>query len=134
VLFLGLAPVTLHAAAAQPPSSLVARRSYVPTETTVWFDAPARHFTESCPLGNGALGAMIFGGVDEERIVLNESGMWSGSREQADRPDGADHLPEIRRLLLEGKNVEAEDLVNKSFTCLGKGTGFGVGSKVPFGC
>ena len=41
-------------------------------ETTIWFAAPAKDFTESLPLGNGRLGAMMFGGVDEERIVLNE--------------------------------------------------------------
>ena len=62
---------------------------------------------------------MVFGGVDEERIVLNESSVWSGSREDADRPDAHQALPEIRRLLLEGKNVEAEQLVNANFTCQG---------------
>jgi len=113
-----------------PPCVLVA----TPADTVLWFDAPATHFTESCPIGNGRLGAMIFGGIEEERIVLNENGVWSGSRQEADRPDGATSLPEIRRLLLEGKNVEAEELVNKTFTCLGKGTGFGSGANVPFGC
>jgi hypothetical protein len=53
----------------------------VPSETTIWFDKPATDFTESSPLGNGRLGAMMFGGVDEERIVLNESSVWSGSRQ-----------------------------------------------------
>src|SRR5580765_7892183 len=86
-------------------------------ETTIWLDAPAKHFTESSPLGNGRLGAMMFGGVDEERIVLNESSVWSGSRQDADRPGAARVLPEIRRLLLAGKNAEAEALVNASFTC-----------------
>ena len=47
--------------------------------TTLLFDTPARTFHESLPLGNGRVGAMVFGGVDEERIVLNESSMWSGS-------------------------------------------------------
>jgi len=94
-----------------------------PSETTIWFDAPAKNFTESCPMGNGRLGAMLFGGVDEERIVLNESSMWSGSHQDADRPDAYKVLPEIRRLLLEGKNVEAETLVNAHFTCKGPGSG-----------
>ena len=76
-------------------------------------------------MGNGRLGAMMFGGVDEERIVLNESSMWSGSRQDADRPDAYKVLPEIRRLLLEGKNVEAEALVNAHFTCKGPGSGGG---------
>ena len=92
---------------------------------TLWFDKPATSFHQSLPLGNGRIGAMVFGGVDEERIVLNESSVWSGSREDADRPDAHKVLPEIRRLLLEGKNVEAEQLVNANFTCQGEGSGHG---------
>jgi alpha-L-fucosidase 2 len=91
-------------------------------ETSIWFSAPAKDFTESSPMGNGRLGAMMFGGVDEERIVLNESSVWSGSRQDADRPDAYKVLPEIRRLLLEGKNPEAEALVNANFTCKGPGS------------
>lgn len=94
-------------------------------ETTVWFDAPAKNFTESAPLGNGRLGAMMFGDVAEERIVLNESSVWSGSRQNADRPEAYKALPEIRRLLLAGKNTEAEALVNANFTCQGPGSGGG---------
>lgn len=102
-------------------------------ETTIWLDAPAKQFTESSPLGNGRLGAMLFGGVTEERIVLNESGMWSGSPQEADRTDAAAALPEIRRLLLEGKNAEAEKLVNERFTSAGRGSGNGSGANVPYG-
>ncbi|HTA29703.1 MAG TPA: glycoside hydrolase family 95 protein [Candidatus Cybelea sp.] len=95
----------------------------IPSETTIWFDKPAENFTESSPLGNGRLGAMMFGGVDDERIVLNESSVWSGSRQDADRPDAYKVLPEIQKLLLEGKNPEAEALVNANFTCQGPGSG-----------
>ncbi len=102
-------------------------------ERLIRFDAPAQHFTQSCPLGNGRLGAMIFGGIADETIVLNESGMWSGSPQDADRPDAAKALPEIRRLLLEGKNAEAEKLVSENFTCAGAGSGHGNGSSVPYG-
>jgi alpha-L-fucosidase 2 len=105
-----------------------------PLSSSIWFDAPATHFTRSLPLGNGRIGAMIFGGVATERIVLNESSMWSGSRQDADRPDAHAALPEIRQLLLEGKNVEAEALVNRHFTCQGPGSGHGSGANVPFGC
>ncbi|MBL0158605.1 MAG: glycoside hydrolase family 95 protein [Bryobacterales bacterium] len=98
------------------------------------FTTPATRFTESLPLGNGRLGAMIFGGVDHERIILNESSMWSGSRQNADREGAAQHLPEIRSLLLAGKNAEAERLVNQHFICAGKGSGNGSGKEVPFGC
>ncbi len=96
--------------------------------------SPGEHLFESITLGNGRLGAALYGGVAEERIVLNESGMWSGSPQEADRPDAHKALPEIRRLLLEGKNHEAEALVDANFSCLGEGSGKGVGSKVPYGC
>ncbi|MEJ0091691.1 MAG: glycoside hydrolase family 95 protein [Limisphaerales bacterium] len=104
---------------------LAADSSAASPETTIWFDAPAKAFTESSPMGNGRLGAMMFGGVNDERIVLNESSVWSGSRQDADRPDAYKVLPEIRRLLLEGKNTEAEALVNANFTCKGPGSGGG---------
>src|SRR2546421_1705587 len=94
-----------------------------PPETTIWFDAAAKEFTESSPMGNGRLGAMMFGGVDSERIVLNESSVWSGSRQDADRADAYKVLPTIQKLLLEGKNPEAEALVNANFTCTGPGSG-----------
>lgn len=110
-------------------SLLAADQQAIPASTTIWFDKPAKDFTESSPLGNGRLGAMMFGGVDEERIVLNESSMWSGSRQDADRPDAYKVLPEIRNLLLQGKNPEAEALVNANFTCKGPGS-----SGAQYGC
>jgi alpha-L-fucosidase 2 len=103
------------------------------SETTIWFDAPATNFTESTPLGNGRLGAMMFGGVDDERIVLNESSVWSGSRQDADRPSAYKVLPEIRKLLLEGRNSEADAFVNTNFTCKGPGSSGGSGDS-QYGC
>ena len=102
-------------------------------DLVMWFDTPARQFTQSLPLGNGRLGAMVFGGVDEERVILNESSLWSGSPQDADRPDAARHLPEIRRLLIEGKNVEAEKLVYAHFTCRGPGSARGQGKDAQYG-
>ncbi len=102
-------------------------------ERVIRLDTPAEHFTESSPLGNGRLGAMIFGGVAEERVVLNESGMWSGSPQDADRPEAAEALPEIRRLLLAGRNVEAEKIMNERFTCRGAGSGRGRAANLPYG-
>jgi len=112
--------------------SLVAGAN-APLDLLLWFDTPAKVFTQSLPLGNGRLGAMIFGGVAEERVVLNESSLWSGSKQDADRPDAAKYLPEIRRLLLEGKNAEAEKLVYEHFTCLGPGSGRARGKDVQYG-
>lgn len=112
---------------------LVANISRADTHS-YWFDKPAQHFTESLPLGNGRLGAMIFGGIEEETIVLNESGMWSGSPQEADRPDAYQSLPEIRRLLFAGKNKAAEELMNESFICAGTGSGLGGSANLPYGC
>src|SRR5258708_2856743 len=109
-----------------------AEENFAP-ETTIWFDGPAKNFTESSPMGNGRLGAMMFGGVNEGRIVLNESSVWSGSRQDADRPEAYKVLPEIRKLLLEGKNPEAEALVNANFICKGPGSSGGTG-KGQYGC
>jgi alpha-L-fucosidase 2 len=71
---------------------------------------------------------MVFGGVSQEQLILYESSMWSGSREDADREDAYQHL------LLEGKNKQAEDIFSQHFTCQGAGSGHAHGSKVPFGC
>ena len=88
----------------------------------VRFSAPARAFEEAAPTGNGRLGATMYGGIENERIDLNESSMWSGSRHNADRKGAASNLPEIRRLLLAGDNVAAEALVNKTFTSADPGS------------
>src|SRR5436853_669440 len=87
----------------------------------LWYEQPASHFSQSLPLGNGRLGAMVFGGIDQEKIVLNEISLWSGSPQDADRPEAYQHLPEIQRLLKEGKNIEAQELVMRYFTCRGAG-------------
>jgi len=100
----------------------------------LWYDSPARHFTQSLVLGNGRLGMMVFGGIERDRIVLNEESVWSGSPADDNHPDAYKQLPRIRRLLQEGKNDEAERLVNQIFTCKGKGSGHGRGANVPFGC
>src|SRR2546423_10683813 len=100
---------------AAEPSSLI-------SETRIWFDAQASNFTESTPLGNGRLGAMMFGGVDEERIVLNENSVWSGSRQDADRPEAYKQLPAIQKLLLEGENSQAEAFVTAQLVCKGPGS------------
>ncbi len=126
VVFVSLLSLSLAACRATP--------ALPPEARYVWLDTPGTQLFESTPLGNGRLGAALYGGIVNERIVLNENGMWSGSPQEADRPDAHKALPEIRRLLLEGKNAEAEALVNANFTCAGAGSGRGVGANVPFGC
>ncbi|MBK6798483.1 MAG: glycoside hydrolase family 95 protein [Acidobacteria bacterium] len=99
----------------------------------LWYRQPAAEWNEALPVGNGRLGAMVMGGVTEEQIVLNDITLWSGGRQDADSPEAAKYLPEIRRLLLEGKNKEAEDLTIKYFVCLGKGSGRAKGADLPYG-
>ncbi|MHC4398956.1 MAG: glycoside hydrolase family 95 protein [Planctomycetota bacterium] len=100
---------------------------------TVWYEKPAERFHQGLPLGNGRLGMMVYGGVAQERIVLSEESLWSGSPVEHDRPEAHKHLPQIRRLLLEGKNVEAEGLVNEHFVGTGTGTSGRAGHE-PYGC
>jgi alpha-L-fucosidase 2 len=90
---------------------------------TIWSEKPATKFFESSVLGNGRIGAMVFGGVGHERVVLNESTMWSGSPQDADREDAHQYLPEIRWLLLAGDNAAAQDLLFEHFVCKGGGSG-----------
>ncbi len=86
------------------------------------------------PLGNGRLGLMPDGGIMTETIVLNEITLWSGGPQDANNYNASKHLPQIRKLLLQGKNDEAEALINREFVCTGKGSGRGLGANVPFGC
>jgi len=85
------------------------------TSTTVWFDAPGRTFHESCPVGNGRLGAMDIGGVDSERIVLNESSVWSGGPYEANRQDAFKCLPAVRANMFAGDLDAAGGLLSSQF-------------------
>ena len=74
---------------------------------SVWFVSPAKSFHESCPLGNGRLGTMDFGGVGSQRIVLNESSLWSGGPYDGNSYDAYKCLPEVREKLFAGDISEA---------------------------
>jgi alpha-L-fucosidase 2 len=93
----------------------------------------SRAWVQALPVGNGRLGGMVFGGVAEERIQLNEESLWSGSSQDADNPDALRHLPEIRRLLVDGNYAEAQKLTYEHLACKGAGTGGGNGAQVPYG-
>jgi alpha-L-fucosidase 2 len=102
-------------------------------DTTLWYQKPAANWNEALPVGNGRLGGMIFGGIHRERIQLNEDSLWSGAPQDADNPKALEALPEIRRLLFEGKYAEAERLANRTLICAGPGSGRGRGAKVAYG-
>lgn len=101
---------------------------------TLHYNSPAKVWEATLPLGNGRLGMMPNGGIEEEKIVLNDITMWSGSREDAIDKNAIDYLPQIRSLLLQGKNIEAQNLMYKHFKCKGKGSAFGRGKDAPYGC
>ena len=80
----------------------------------LWYDRPARLWVEALPLGNGALGAMVYGGVAQEEIQLNEETVWGGSPHNNLNPAAARALPAVRQLLFEGRNAEAQALCGRA--------------------
>jgi alpha-L-fucosidase 2 len=76
----------------------------------IWFQKPTTNWNEALPVGNGRLGAMVFGGVAEERVQLNEDSLWDGFLRDTTNPKAALALPKVRQLLFEGRNAEATDI------------------------
>ena len=79
----------------------------------LWYDKPADNWNEALPVGNGSLGAMIFGGVEHERIQLNEQSIWSGGNEDFVNPNAKKSLPEVRDLLFQGEYAKARVLAQR---------------------
>jgi alpha-L-fucosidase 2 len=82
--------------------------------TVLWYAEPAAKWAEALPVGNGRLGAMVFGFTDTERIQLNEQTIWTGGPYDPTLPGGPKALPEIRKLVFAGKFFEAEALFAKN--------------------
>jgi alpha-L-fucosidase 2 len=78
---------------------------------SLWYRQPATEWVEALPIGNGRLGAMVFGGADEERLQLNEDTFWSGGPYDPSSPEALEALPEARRLILEGDYATAQALI-----------------------
>lgn len=76
----------------------------------LWYRHPAQKWGDALPVGNGRLGAMVFGGIAEERIQLNEDTVWNGKKRDRINREALNALPEVRRLLSEGKPRDAETL------------------------
>lgn len=102
-------------------------------EYKLWYTTPANLWEETLPLGNGRLGAMPDGGVFRENITLNDITMWSGGFDDTRNPEAMKYLPDIRQLLKEGKNDEAQKLMYRYFACGGKGSNSGDGADAPYG-
>lgn len=83
---------------------------------SLWFDSPGASFLESSVVGNGRLGAMDLGGVEKQRIVLNESTLWSGGPYEANRADAHKCLPEVQRLMFAGEISKVEHILSGGFS------------------
>lgn len=79
-------------------------------DPVLWYQHPAQKWGDALPIGNGRLGGMVFGGIAKERIQLNEDTIWNGKKRDRVNPEALKALPEVRRLLFEGKPGEAEAL------------------------
>lgn len=83
------------------------------SDSLLWYREPAHEWVEALPLGNGRLGAMVFGGVAEERLELNEDTLWAGGPNDPASPRARVALPEARRLIAAGEYAAAEALVDR---------------------
>lgn len=84
-------------------------------ELKLWYNKPATKWTEALPIGNGRIGAMVFGALEQDRIQFNEETLWTGRPREYARPGAAKYLDTIRQLLFQGKQKEAEALAEKHF-------------------
>ena len=76
----------------------------------LWYRQPAKDWVEALPIGNGRLGAMVFGGIDQERIQINEETLWDGRKLDRHNPKSLEALPKVRKLLFDGQNEQATQL------------------------
>ena len=127
-----LVTVLLAAGACAPQQSQPAQLS----PDKLWYEKPAEHWLEALPLGNSRLGAMVYGGVKDEEIQLCEETFWSGGPYSNNSPGALGSLEEVRNLIYEGREEEAEDIVNKDFVTGPHGMRFlPLGSlRLHFGC
>src|SRR4029079_17435090 len=130
--FTGTLAAGLVAGAAQPPPSprLIGEAAPTAPELSLWYREPASdhpllpldtprqsrqaataEWVRALPLGNGRLGAMVFGGVVHERLQLNEDTLWAGRPYDPVNPEAKDALPDVRRLIADGKYADAAKLV-----------------------
>lgn len=85
---------------------------FVAAQYRLWYDCPAQTWTQALPVGNGVIGGMVFGTPAVEHIQLNEETIWAGQPNNVVNPNAKAALPEVRRLIFEGKYKEAQELAN----------------------
>ncbi len=114
-------------------AALPLRASESQSHLRLWYDTPAQEWTQALPVGNGRLGAMVFGGIEKDRLQLNEVSLWSGNPQDADNPEALAAMHEIRRLIFDGQYAQAGALAARKLVCKGAGSGHGAGARVPYG-
>ncbi len=107
---LSLSMITLTSCAGISSAQSDATPPADPSTTTLWYDKPAAKWEEALPVGSGRLGAMVFGGITNERVQFNEDTLWTGKPQDYTRDGAGDHLAEIQKLIFDGKQEEAADL------------------------
>src|SRR5574344_117606 len=85
------------------------------TDLKLWYNSPAKDWHEALPIGNSHLGGMLYGGTEREELQLNESTFWAGSPHQNNSRNAVYVLPVVRQLIFEGKNAEAQRLIDANF-------------------
>lgn len=82
--------------------------------TKLWYLHPAETFTEALPLGNGSMGAMVYGGVPNEKISLNLDTLWSGTGPKEEKPVASENLALVRRMIFDGQYYEAQEYIRQN--------------------
>ncbi len=98
----------------------------------LWYDRPAQTWTQALPLGNGTMGAMVYGTPAVERIQVNEETLWAGRPNQVINRHAREYLPRVRQLIFDGKYAEAQELANQMVMPVGDGQNMGMPFQ-PFG-
>ncbi len=124
-------------------SESVAQNNQTNNHLALWYNKPAnakvaddkndQNWLNALPVGNGFIGAMVYGDVNSELIQLNEKSLWSGKSQDADNLEAHQSLAKIRELLFNGNYNEATQLTEKTQICSGRGSGYGHGSNAPYG-
>jgi len=105
--------LSLIASAPKFARAAVAEDAPLSTTSLLWYSRPAQRWVEALPIGNGRLGAMVFGGVVEERLQLNDDTLWSGGPRDWNNPKARGVLPDIRRAALSGDSLAADRLAKQ---------------------
>ena len=97
------------------PLSLAAKKTTGDNSYRLWYNAPAKNWLEALPIGNSHLGGMVYGGIEDENIQLNEETFWSGGPHENNSTKSLATLPQVRQLIFNGREEEAAALINQDF-------------------